>query len=97
MRSRRSKMRRTIKGSVRNYIMNLIRNGEADDVILSELCHQMGLKLNNAKLHLKKSHAQHAEETRKKIVTNLMTGKQIEILASTPYICNPAMEAYWSM
>jgi len=90
-------MRRTVKGSVRNYIMNLIRKGEANDVILSELTHQMGLKLNNAKLHMKKANAQHLEETRKKIVTNLMTGKQIEILASTPYICNPAMEAYWSM
>lgn len=88
---------RSAKYTVRSFVMKMIRNGEADAAILSELCHQKGLKLNNAKLHLKKSHAQHAEETRKKTVKNLMTGKEIEILASTPYICNPANEAYWSM
>jgi hypothetical protein len=30
-------------------------------------------------------------------VKNLMTGKPVEIDAGTPWCCNPASEAYWSM
>ena len=88
---------RSPKGSIRSYIMDYIRKGAEDDFILAGLCHEKGLKVGNAKLHIKKAKAQHAEETRTKVVKNLMTGKEVEILASTPYICNPAMEAYWSM
>lgn len=31
-----------------------------------------------------------------KIVKNLMTGKDVEIDADTPWCCNPASETYWS-
>ena len=88
---------RSPKGSVRRYVMDYIRKGAEDDFILAQLCHEKGLKLVNAKLHIKKAKAQHAEETRTKIVKSLMTGKDIEILASTPLCCNPASETYWSM
>ena len=30
-------------------------------------------------------------------VKNLMTGKDVEIDADTPWCCNPASETYWSM
>jgi outer membrane protein assembly factor BamD (BamD/ComL family) len=30
-------------------------------------------------------------------VKNLMTGKDVEIDRDTPWCCNPASEAYWSM
>ncbi len=30
-------------------------------------------------------------------VTNLMTGKPVEIESDTPWCCNPASETYWSM
>ena len=30
-------------------------------------------------------------------VTNLMTGKPVQIEADTPWCCNPASETYWSM
>ena len=33
----------------------------------------------------------------KKIVKNLMSGKDVEIDADTPWCCNPASETYWSM
>ena len=33
----------------------------------------------------------------KKTVKNLMTGKDIEIDADTPWCCNPASETFWSM
>jgi len=33
----------------------------------------------------------------KKTVKNLMTGKNVEIEADTPWCCNPASETYWSM
>ena len=33
----------------------------------------------------------------KKTVKNLMTGKNVEIDADTPWCCNPASETYWSM
>ena len=33
----------------------------------------------------------------KKTVKNLMTGKDVEIEADTPWCCNPASETYWSM
>jgi hypothetical protein len=32
-----------------------------------------------------------------KTVKNLMTGKDVEIPADTPWCCNPASETYWSM
>jgi hypothetical protein len=32
-----------------------------------------------------------------KTVKNLMTGKDIQIAADTPWCCNPASESYWSM
>jgi hypothetical protein len=57
----------------------------------------MGKKLATAKMQIRNYRKVFVESKRTKIVTNLMTGKQIEILASTPYICNPANEAYWSM
>jgi len=85
------------KGTVRSFVMNMVRKGEVDEVILSELCHVKGLKLPNAKLHLKKAKAQHKEETRTKVVKNLMSGENIEILASTPLCCDPSSETYWSM
>ena len=33
----------------------------------------------------------------KKTVKNLMTGKDVQIEADTPWCCNPASEKYWSM
>jgi hypothetical protein len=33
----------------------------------------------------------------KMIVKNLMSGKDVEIDADTPWCCNPASETYWSM
>jgi hypothetical protein len=33
----------------------------------------------------------------KKTVKNLMSGKDVEIDADTPWCCNPASETYWSM
>lgn len=33
----------------------------------------------------------------KKVVRNLMTGKEIEIDVNTPYCCDPSTERYWSM
>ena len=30
-------------------------------------------------------------------VKNLMTGKDVQIEADTPWCCNPASETYWSM
>ena len=88
---------RHAKNQVRNFVMGSLRQKDTDEVILSELCHKLGLKIGNAKLHLKKAKAQYAEETRTKVVKSLMTGKEIEILASTPLCCNPASETYWSM
>ena len=32
-----------------------------------------------------------------KTVKNLMTGKDVQIAADTPWCCNPASESYWSM
>jgi hypothetical protein len=88
---------RSAKGSIRRYVMDYIRKGAEDDFILAGLCHQKGLKIGNAKLHLKKAKAQHAEETRTKVVKSLMSGKEVEILASTPLACDPSKETYWSM
>ena len=32
-----------------------------------------------------------------KTVKSLMTGKDVQIASDTPWCCNPASEAYWSM
>jgi len=85
------------RNEVRNFIMSSLRKGDTYEVILFELCHKLGLKIGNAKLHLKKAKAQHAEETRTKVVKSLMTGKDVTILASTPLACDPSKETYWSM
>ena len=88
---------RHARNEVRNYIMGELRHFTPEPDIMSELTHRLGLKWGNAKLHMKKAKAQYAEETRTKVVKSLMTGKEIEILASTPLCCNPASETYWSM
>lgn len=86
------------KGTVRAFVMKAIRNGDTDFMIVLELCGaEWGLKGPNAKLHVKKGRAQHAEETRTKVVTSLMSGQEVEILASTPHCCDPSTETYWSM
>jgi len=84
-------------GVVKNCVLSGFRKKETKDQIMSELCHKHGVTLKMAKFYIYKYSKVYAEETRTKIVKNLMNGKEIEILASTPYICNPANEAYWSM
>lgn len=37
------------------------------------------------------------EYTEFQTVKNLMTGKEVQIAADTPWCCNPASETYWSM
>lgn len=39
----------------------------------------------------------YAAQVPMKTVTNLMSGKQIEIPADTPMCCDPSTETYWSM
>lgn len=86
------------KGTVRAFILSKMRLGETDFMIVLDLCGtEWNLKGANAKLHVKKARAQYIEETRTIIVKNLMTGQDVEILASTPHCCNPASETYWSM
>ena len=88
---------RSKKYQVKNFILAAMNRGETDLEILAELCHKMGKNVVTAKMQIRNYRKVFVESKRTKIVTNLMTGQQIEILASTPYICNPAMEAYWSM
>lgn len=85
------------KNEVRNFIIGCLYKEMSDNEIMSELCHKMGLKLGNAKLHLKKRKAEYAELTRKITVKNLMTGQEVEILANTPHCCRVDSETYWSM
>jgi len=44
-----------------------------------------------------KAHAFYLGQTTMKTVTNLMTGKEIEIAENTPRSCDPSSELYWSM
>jgi hypothetical protein len=43
-----------------------------------------------------KSHPTHPWAAMK-TVTNLMSGKPVEIAADTPLCCDPSSETYWSM
>lgn len=43
------------------------------------------------------AHAFYLGQTTMKTVTNLMTGKEIEIAENTPRSCDPSSELYWSM
>ena len=43
------------------------------------------------------AHAFYLGQTTMKTVTNLMTGKDIEIAENTPRACDPSSELYWSM
>ena len=43
------------------------------------------------------AHAFYLGQTTMKTVTNLMTGKEIEIAENTPRACDPSSELYWSM
>ena len=43
------------------------------------------------------AHAFYLGQTTMKTVTNLMTGKEIEIPVHTPRACDPSSELYWSM
>ena len=43
------------------------------------------------------AHAFYLGQNTMKTVTNLMTGKEIEIAENTPRACDPSSELYWSM
>ena len=43
------------------------------------------------------AHAFYLGQTTMKTVTNLMTGKEIQIAVDTPLACDPSSETYWSM
>jgi hypothetical protein len=43
------------------------------------------------------AHAFYLGQTTMKTVTNLMTGKEIQIAENTPRACDPSSETYWSM
>ena len=88
---------RSKKYQVKNFVLAAMEAGDTDLEILSELCHKQGKTLVTAKFHIRKYRKVFVESKRTKIVKNLMTGQDIEILASTPYCCNPSLEAYWSM
>jgi len=47
--------------------------------------------------HLAIAYALELGSTTMKTVTNLMTGKEIEIAENTPRSCDPSSELYWSM
>jgi len=88
---------RSKKYQVKNVVLAAMEAGETDLEILSELCHKMGKTLTTAKFHIRKYRKVYVESKRTVVVKSLMTGKDVVILASTPYCCNPASEAYWSM
>ena len=85
------------RNTVRKFVLDCLNKNMTDKEIISELCHKMGLTLNNAKIHLKKRKAEYDELFKKITVKSLMTGKDIEINANTPVSCRPDMETYWSM
>ena len=43
------------------------------------------------------AHAFYLGQTTMKTVTNLMSGKEIQIPVNTPLACDPSSETYWSM
>ena len=43
------------------------------------------------------AHAFYLGRTTMKTVTNLMTGKEIQIAENTPRACDPSSELFWSM
>lgn len=88
---------RSKKYQVKNFVLAEMQAGRTDLEILSELCHKMGKTVVTAKFHIRKYRKVYVESMRTKIVKNLMTGEEMEILASTPYCCNPSTETYWSM
>ena len=50
-----------------------------------------------AQLYPKKDGWRFDVQERYTTVKNLMTGKDVQIEADTPWCCNPASETYWSM
>jgi hypothetical protein len=50
-----------------------------------------------AQLYPKKDGWRFDVQERYMTVKNLMTGKDVQIEADTPWCCNPASETYWSM
>jgi len=50
-----------------------------------------------AQLYPKKDGWRFDVQERYVTVKNLMTGKDVQIEADTPWCCNPASETYWSM
>ncbi len=50
-----------------------------------------------AQLYPKKDGWRFDVQERYATVRNLMTGKEVQIEADTPWCCNPASETYWSM
>ncbi len=55
------------------------------------------LKELSAQLYPQKDGWRFDVQERYMTVRSLMTGKEVQIEADTPWCCNPASESYWSM
>lgn len=58
----------------------------------TRLCNKAGWKMNE--LHIVDQKTYRAPKI---TVTNMMTGKPVEIDADTPWCCRPDSETFWSM
>jgi hypothetical protein len=58
----------------------------------TRLCHKAGYSAGDLSIVDRKTYV-----APKITVTNLMSGKPVEIDADTPWCCNPASETFWSM
>ena len=58
----------------------------------TRLCNKAGWMLSELSIV-----ARNTYQAPKITVKNMMSGKDVEIDADTPWCCNPASETYWSM
>jgi hypothetical protein len=87
------------KNYIRDIVVNMIRNGDDNNVIMCELCHKYGLKIDNAKRNFRNAQAlvkkQDFENEKVEVTTIFGTPAKVQ-RKYVGTMHDPSQERYWS-
>jgi len=88
------------KNQILNVVLNMMKNGEDEKVILSELCHKHGLKIDNARRNIRNGRVALKQFLidHELVEVETIHGKKTKIVRKDLGTVNdPSQERYWSM
>ena len=88
------------KNQVLNLVVNMMIKGEDEKVILSELCHKYGLKIDNARRNIRNGRVAFKQwkiDNEPVEVETIFGGKAKIARKNIGTVSDPSQERYWSM